>query len=71
MKNFNYKAFFKNGEHLDLFLMKLRILQRKQMVGLNKIQVHLARKPFPVAIVHIILLMHHKSEPSTQHNSFK
>lgn len=70
-ENRNCKAFFKDGKHLDLFLMNLRILQKKQMSGLNKIQVHLARQPFPVAIVHVIHLMHHKSVPSTKHNSFK
>lgn len=67
----NCKAFFKDRKHLDLFLMNLRILQRKQMVGLNKIEVRLARQPFTVAIVHAILLMHHRSMPATQHNSFK
>lgn len=59
--NWTCKGFFKSRKHLDLFLRKLGILQRKQMVGLNKIQVHLARKPLPVAMVHVILLMHYKS----------
>lgn len=69
--NRNWKAFFKDGKHLDLFLMNLRILQRKQMAGHNKMQVHLARQPFTVAIVHVILLMHHRRMPATQHNSFE
>lgn len=71
LNNRNRKAFFKDGKHLDLILMNLRILQRKQMAGLNKIQVRLARPAFPVAIVHVILLMHHRSMPATQHNSFE
>lgn len=33
------------------------------MVGLNKIQVHLAGKPLPLAMVHAILLMYYKLCP--------
>lgn len=51
--------FLKSKKHLDLFLRKLRIVQRKQMAGLNKIQVHLAGKPL-LAMVHAILLMYYK-----------
>lgn len=56
----NCKEFLKSKKYLDLFLRKLRILQRKQMVGLNKIQVHLAGNPLPLAMVHAILLMYYK-----------